>query len=279
MLAQLRSAGHQVSLVEDADEARLLLGFAGFDQAVLPAAQLSALLEWQCLWESADTDAWRRSTAALAHDLQGLLHALERSIAEAEASVRGTRLGDFHHTISTLASFLHELTMELGGRGHEDLALTDVDLEDAVEAAAVVVYPSASERRQRLVIDIDDSVPKVYADSVKLKRILTNLLEHASRHAPRAGTVTVRACADQGDCVISVSHAGDGATQADLRRLFGPDAGKNGLPSLSRVQRLVEQHGGRLWIESQKGQGTTAFVSLPLGAEESGRPLAHLARD
>lgn len=275
VLGQLRSAGHQVSFVEDADEARLLLGFAGFDQALLPAAQLAALLDGQWLWESGDAGSWRRSTAALAHDLQGLLTALERSIADVDSGAPG-KVGEFRHTVSTLATFLHELTAEMTGRLADRLDVTGVDLEDAVEAAAVVVYLAAAERRQRLIVDIDDRVRVVPADAGKLKRVLKNLLDHASRHAPMGGAVTVRACAEDTDCIISVSHTGEHTATAALRGSARAGAGADSPPAseLSQVQRLVEQLGGRLWIESQKGQGTALFVSLPLEPEDSGSALA-----
>ncbi len=69
VLSQLRSNGHQVSLVEDLDEAGAILGMSGFDQAVIQGASLEALLEQKSLWESDDTESWRRSTAAIVHDL------------------------------------------------------------------------------------------------------------------------------------------------------------------------------------------------------------------
>lgn len=285
VLSQLRAAGHHVSLVEDQDEARALLGFASFDEAVLPAAHLASLLEEQQLWEHADTDAWRKSTAGLAHDLLGLLTGLEQSIAQMDSEAPGRRPhhdpAELRQTIATLSSFLRELADELGG-AHERLSLSRVDLEDAVEAAAVAVYPAASERRQRLVVDVDDAVRSIPADSAKLKRVLSNLLFDASRRAPSLGTVTVRAYPEHGDCVISVSHTGEVITQAELRRPFG-GAPEPGFPraaaGVESLERLVKQQGGRLWIESQKATGTAAFISLPLPAEGPEGQLAAVNPD
>ncbi len=270
VLGQLRFAGHLVSLVEDLDEAELLLGSGRFDQTVLAASKLSSLLEQRLLWESTDADAWRRSTSAIAHDVGNLLMALERAIGglERDERERGpltSDLGEVRLTISTLSAFLQELTAELGAGGRRELTLTRVDLEDAVEAAAMAVYPSASERRQRLVIDVDDAVRKVQADSAKLKRVLTNLLRYASHQTPRLGTVTVRAYQDHQNCVISVSHRGTPVGGSKLGDSIRPISDKDSLAGigLSGVETLVAQHDGRLWIESQKGSGTSVFVSLP----------------
>jgi signal transduction histidine kinase len=272
VLAQLRAAGHQVSLVEDTDEARILLEFAGFDQAVVSAAKLAALLQEQWRWESADTGAWRRSTAALAHDLRALLGALESCVAALErAPASGGAAGDVRHSIAALSTLLQELAGELSGSA-EELSLVPVDVEDAVEAAAVAVYPSASERRQRLVIDIDEAVRRLTADGPKLKRVLANLLQYSSQRAPRLGTVTVRVREEQGECVISVFHAAMGAAGLEARQTPGA-------AGLSGAQRLVELHGGRLWIESQTGGEAGVFVSLPLAGAARERPLARLTRD
>ena len=272
VLGQLRAAGHQVSLVEDMDEGRALLASEKFDQALLPAGKLVSLLERRARWEGVDQDTWRRSTSGIAHDLRTLLGALDRGVAELNRS-HGSSAGEdvlepARRSISVISSFLRELTGELEGGASEDLELCALNLEDAVEAAAMTVYPSALERRQRLVIDVHDDVTSIQGDAAKLKRALANLLDHASKQGPELGTVTVRARREQDNCVIVVSYSDDGNTLSELRRLFTP-APHEPAPSdssLSRVQRLVAQHGGRCWVESDEGADTCVFVSLPLGA-------------
>lgn len=269
LLSQLRAAGHLVSLVEEIEAAKALLASRGFDQAVLPAAVLQSLLEQRPRWEATDTEAWRRSTAGIAHDLQALLKALECSIEELQGQ-RGTPLGvasldEISRRISVLSAFLYEVVLELSNGTSEELNLTDFDLEDAVEAAAVTFYLTASEKQQRLVIDIAAEVARIRADRIKLKRVLTNLLGYAIRQTPPRGTVTVRASQEESHCVIAVSDTGEGIRQSELRRLFNPVREPQGAagPGLAQVKRLVEQHGGRVWVESQKGAGTTVFISLP----------------
>ncbi len=269
MLGQLRAAGHLVSLVQDLEAARELLASGGFDQALLPATLLGSVLEQNALGRASDVEAWRRSVAGLVHDLHTLLKVLKRTVDELQREgVAGLgTFGSFDEIgrrISLLSAFLHELVLELNGSG-EEVHVTTVDLEDVVEAAAVTVYHAASERQQRLVIDIDESVARIGADAAKLKRVLANLLEYAVQQTPSLGTVTVRASRELEECVIGVSDMGEGVAQSDLERLFGPPAGAVtvGAAVLARVKRMVEQQGGRVWVESQKGAGSTIFISLP----------------
>jgi signal transduction histidine kinase len=268
VLAQLRAAGHQVSLVEDMDDAAALLASGAFDQTIVPCHTIQPLLAQRSIWERSGGDSWRLSTAAIAHDLRNLLSALERCTRELQEEAvllgsHGDDLAQLQRTISTLSTFLLELIEEFGGGSGQSLAPQVFDLEDAVELAAISVYSSASERRQRLVIDIDERVRYIRADATKMKRVLSNLLLHASRQTPSLGTVTVLARRDSGDCVISVAYNAEAASIAGLTELLRPGEGSAPGGGLYGVQQMVQQHGGRLWVESERGSGTTVFVSVP----------------
>jgi signal transduction histidine kinase len=205
VLGQLRGVGHEVSLVEDLDEASVLLASGGFEHAVLPAPSLLRVLEERSLWLSNDSDNWRRAVAGLAYDIEYLLQSLKRGIVEAGDSVETQ---ETVRTVSVLAHYLSELTSELDVVPSRELQPAIIDLEDAVETAAVTVYPTAAERRQRLVIDVEEDAASIRADPVKLKRILSTLLDYASRHTPSNGSVSVRAYVQESEPVICVSHPG-----------------------------------------------------------------------
>lgn len=264
-LSQLRAAGHEVSLVEDVDEAQVILKAGRFDQCLVLAGRLLELLEERTKWASVEADEWRNSVAALAHDIQNLLTAMERALAALKK--QRTALGPaqemegLQHSILSLSAFLRELAAELAGeeaQGH----ITTIDLEDLLEAAAMTVYPSAASRGQRLAIDVDESVKTARTDGRKIRRILMKILQYASNQSSEMGLVTVRAWRDQDDCVIAVSLPGRDVTRAELRRLFSPANGA-AARSLAYEQKLVDQVGGRLWIESQR-EGTSVFVSFPV---------------
>ncbi len=276
LLAQLRAAGHHVSLVDDLDQATALLTPGGFDQTLISGSALALLLKQRHLLEGTDADSWRRSTIAITHDLRRLLGSLE-SIVQPEGhdnalAAPGAEIAQVARTIKMLSVFLLELTEELDGGSGAGLALSRFDLEDAVETAAMAVYPSASDRRQRLVIDIDESVAYIVADRTKVRRILASLLAHASSQSGRLGTVSVRARRDLDECNVSVCYRGETMSTSELGDLFRP-APADSRPGVYTVQSLVEAHGGRLWIESEKSSGTTIFVSLPSPAVVPGESV------
>lgn len=265
MLTHLRGAGHQVSLVQELDEAQVILKSGDFDLALLPAHALVQMLEERLNWASSGAEEWRSSVFALAHDIQSLLAVLERSISLLQSQQRGDLAGrdvdGIQQSIVALSSLLRELATELAGE-HASDHLATFELEDLLEAAAMSVYPSAAARGQRLSIDVDEPVKAITADGLKLRRILTKILQYASRQGSDKGIVAVRACRDQDDCVISVSLPGHGITRSELRQMFAPSSAGSA-NSLAYEQKLVDHAGGRLWIESEN-HVTAVFVSFPL---------------
>jgi len=266
LLAQLRAAGHAVDAVEDLESAGRLLASAGLDQVVLPAGLLASLLQLHSPWQAPDHEAWRRFTAGLTHDLRTVLDTLERSIQDwqQEDQGRGDALEDVRRRISVLSAFLYELILEMGNGASKELHLTVIDVEDAVDAAAMAVYPTACDKQQRLVVNIDDEVARVCCDRTKLKRVLAKLLDDAVRNTPHLGTVTVRAYREGELCVIAVSDGGDGCHQLPFQPLIGPYGGHEGAAGAgwALVKELIRLHGGDVRVESQAGSGTTVFVSL-----------------
>jgi signal transduction histidine kinase len=263
VLSQLRAAGHEVSIVEDLDDAQALLVPGAFDGTVLPAQSAEALFAQRYLWERSGADAWRQSTAAIAHDLRNLLAALDRCLQQLHKS--GEDVVELRRTIGTLSTFLRELNDDFQAACEPGLSLSIIDLEDTVDAAAVVVYPSASDRRQRLITDIDEDARYIRADAVKMKRALSNLLSYASRQSPALGTVTVSARREAESCLIAISYNAETVSLSGIGELFSRAGVRTDrlAVGLRSVQDIVEQHAGRLWVESQRGAGTSVFMSVP----------------
>jgi PAS domain S-box-containing protein len=123
------------------------------------------------------------------------------------------------------------------------------------------------------ITDLPEKLPPVYADELRLERILYNLLENAVKYSPQGGDITVSVRSDKERLVIGVSDQGVGISVSDQARLFEPfqrleesrpdGAGGVGL-GLLVCRRLVEAHGGQIWVESEPGQGSTFFFTLPL---------------
>src|SRR5579884_671614 len=153
---------------------------------------------------------------------------------------------------------------------HEEVA---VDLRQLIDSCMTLVKSRALLRDLRLSVRSDVEMPPVTVDPTRLKQILLNLLSNAVKFTEPGGSVTVIVRrADGGGIAIDVSDTGSGMTPEELAIALEPfgqvDSAYNrshegtglGLPL---ARRLASLHGGRLDIESQKGVGTTATVTLP----------------
>jgi signal transduction histidine kinase len=128
-----------------------------------------------------------------------------------------------------------------------------------------------------LLEEVAPALPMVRADADRLGQVLVNLVGNALRYTPAKGQVIVRAYQETGrsiepEVIISVSDTGSGIAPEDLPHVFDRfyradksrtrTSGGSGI-GLAIVKQLVEVHGGRVWVESQLGQGTTFFLTLP----------------
>lgn len=126
----------------------------------------------------------------------------------------------------------------------------------------------------RFLLDFTDDFPIVDADPDRLAQVLRNLLDNAVKYSPDGGLIVVRGQVQKHEILISVADQGVGLNPEHLNRLFEKffraksSLGRHvvgsglGLP-ISRA--IVESHGGRIWAESQLGEGTTLYFTLPLG--------------
>jgi len=119
---------------------------------------------------------------------------------------------------------------------------------------------------------VDRRLGEFVADERKLKQVLVNLLSNAVKFTPEGGRVGVRAAPANGEVEVSVSDTGVGIADADQELIFeefrqvGSDYARKhegtGL-GLALTKRLVELHGGRIWVKSELGKGSTFTFALP----------------
>jgi signal transduction histidine kinase len=174
-----------------------------------------------------------------------------------------------------------------------------IQLEDVIRSAAQDYQYLFSQHSLKLVVDIEPGMPLVLADATRIRQILTNLLSNALR-ATTKGEIAIRAhlsheqdtsqpnSPPQMSAIISVSDTGYGIKEADLQRIFEPFIQLDNLVPRSQAgsglgltisKRFVELHGGRMWAESQYGQGSTFFFTLPVQSEEPATQLHRLPHD
>jgi PAS domain S-box-containing protein len=131
--------------------------------------------------------------------------------------------------------------------------------------------------KHKFIVDLPRKLPPVSADQLRLERILYNLLENGARYSPEGSEITVSATREEGQLVVSVSDQGPGISKEDQDRLFKPfqqlsnqllDHTKGAGLGLLVCRRLVEAHGGRIWIESEPGHGATFRFTLEASAKD-----------
>jgi signal transduction histidine kinase len=157
--------------------------------------------------------------------------------------------------------------------GQMDLDLEPVSLADMIERGVAMVRERAARHRISLASDIEPSLGIAQADERKLKQVVLNLLSNAVKFTPDGGSVTVQARRVGNDAQVSVRDTGIGIAEDEKDRIFeafqrgGREARTStegtGL-GLTLSKRIVELHGGRLWMESELGVGSTFSFAIPL---------------
>ena len=160
--------------------------------------------------------------------------------------------------------------------GQFTLRLEQVDVPKLVAQVAQTLQPAADRAQVVLAIELPETLPSLHADGLRVQQVLSNLLGNAIKFSPPDGTVTVSAAMrDEGTLTFSVSDQGRGVELEDHARIFDRfyqsessvrnRAGGYGL-GLSIAKLIVEQHNGRIWVESAPGEGATFSFTLPIVA-------------
>lgn len=124
-----------------------------------------------------------------------------------------------------------------------------------------------------LVLDDEGEFPEMDVDRLRVRQIMRNLISNASKYSPAGTEIRVSLKLKEGFIVIGVTDQGKGISREQQEKLFQPyqrlgETRAEGLGlGLLVCRRLVEAHGGRIWVESEPGQGATFRFSLPLPAE------------
>ena len=130
----------------------------------------------------------------------------------------------------------------------------------------------AEGKGQSLSVDLPASLPSVPADRQRLRQVVLNFLSNALKFTPAGGKITLSARADGANLVVEVEDTGPGISQEEQEHLFQPyyrraeEKGRLGGLGLGLVlsKTFVELHGGRIWVKSEIGKGSTFGFSIPL---------------
>jgi len=152
------------------------------------------------------------------------------------------------------------------------LSLADYSVADMVQSVHTAVEPLARSKKLGFTVDLPRDLPAAYGDDRRLKQVLLNLVGNAIKFTD-SGEVAITASAADGAYTIVVRDTGPGIAETDQTKIFeefrqGDNAqanskGGTGL-GLAISKRIVEMHGGRLWVNSRPGEGSTFSFTVPL---------------
>ncbi len=177
-------------------------------------------------------------------------------------------LSSGNHLLSLINDVLDLSKVEAG---QVELVMAPFSLTEALERGVVVVRERASTDEVSVAVAADPNADIVEGDERRIQQVIFNLLSNAVKFTPAGGAVDVATARVNGEVKVSVTDTGPGIAPEDHERLFDEfqqaDAGieqreGTGL-GLALSKRLVELHGGRIWVESELGRGSTFVFTLP----------------
>jgi GAF domain-containing protein len=155
------------------------------------------------------------------------------------------------------------------------LELSDYSVQDIAQTVRSTLEPLAADKKLAFKVEVAPELPPGRGDGRRLTQVLINLVGNAIKFTD-AGEVAVKATANNGSFHVSVCDTGPGISAADQARLFQEfqqadnaitrKKGGTGL-GLAISKRIIEMHGGKIWVESQPGQGSTFAFTLPVIVE------------
>jgi len=190
-------------------------------------------------------------------------------INDKQAEYLGDILESGQHLLSLINDILDLSKIEAG---RMELEPTEFDLPTAIGNTLILVRERAQRHGIALGYTIDERLGTIRGDERKVKQVLLNLLSNALKFTPEGGQIEVRAAAHDGSAEISVTDTGLGIAPEDQEAVFeefrqvGTASKKvegTGL-GLAISRKFIELHGGRIWVNSQLGVGSTFTFTLPL---------------
>ncbi len=221
-------------------------------------------------------------TATLSHQLRMPLSSIKgytTALLLDEIEWNQEKRAEFLHLIEDECDSMQDMITEI-----LDSSLIDVGqlaIERQPVRLSLMAQEIATEMQQRfenhrLLVDFPPDFPLVEVDPRWIKQVFHNILDNAVKYSPEGGLVVIQGERRQNDVVIRISDQGIGISPEDLiplfEKFFRARAGNGyhvpgtglGLPV---ARAIVEAHGGRIWAESQVGQGTTLYFSIPLSKD------------
>jgi signal transduction histidine kinase len=190
------------------------------------------------------------------------------SVNEKQAEYLDDIISSGNHLLSLINDVLDLSKVEAG---QVELQMHPFSLREALERGVVMVRERATEDGVRVAFAADPEVDVVDGDERRIKQVIFNLLSNAVKFTPAGGEIDVSATRLNGEIRVSVADTGPGIAPEDRERIFeefqqsetGVGLREGTGLGLALSKRFVELHGGRIWLESELGRGSTFTFALP----------------
>jgi signal transduction histidine kinase len=177
-------------------------------------------------------------------------------------------LSSGNHLLSLINDVLDLSKIEAG---QVELEIAAFSLREALERGVVMVREPAVKKGVQLSLNATPDADILNGDARRVRQVVFNLLSNAVKFTPSGGSVTVATTRVDGEVQVSVTDTGPGIAPADQERIFdefqqtdvGVRQGEGTGLGLALSKRLIELHGGRIWVESEPGRGSRFVFTLP----------------
>jgi PAS domain S-box-containing protein len=225
-------------------------------------------------------DTLKRFLATFSHELRAPLNSIvgfSEFLSEDFQSLSTDQVQEFMKNIHVSAKHLQSLINDILDlskieAGKLDLHVESYPVSYFVETVERVLRVALQEKNLRLSFDVEEDVDRLVVDQTRMKQVLVNLISNAIKHSPMGASVQVRIHRVENDIEVRVRDNGMGIAQQEIPKLFHPffqlkgEGGNldgSGL-GLAISKRLVELHGGQIWVESERGKGSTFTFRIPI---------------
>lgn len=224
--------------------------------------------------------------STLAHEMRTPLTSIKgysTALIEEEVTLSPETQREFLEIIDEGCDVLQDLIHDLLEASIIDAGLLRLELQPVMlpRLAKSVVDEMArhNSQKHRFLVDFSKHFPIVDADPKRIAQVIRNLLDNALKYSPQGGLIVVRGEVGEDEVIVSVADQGVGLAPEHLNQLFDRffraqsglsfSVGGSGL-GLPIAHTIVESHSGRIWAESQLGQGSTFYFTIPLGGLSQG---------
>jgi signal transduction histidine kinase len=224
-------------------------------------------------------EEWLRFIDTLSHELKTPLTSIIAAAGLLAEELQNTAddslkklMQTIIHNANTLETRLAELLdIVKTGSGKLQLQFEPVDMKSLIQGTCLQVSPILRNKDLKLNADLPESMPIIHGDGPRLEQVMLNLMTNAAKFTAHGGTITIRARQQDNGLVVDVQDNGIGIAREEQSRLFKPysrlSSDRQQHPGLglglALSKQVVELHGGRIWVDSEPGKGSTFSFFVP----------------